>query len=132
MLPSRSVPKAAAPRALSTTDLAALWTEARLAYPLYAALAQQFSLAPLASSCWRIASRPAHASVFDRDLKWLDAIDEQLLAYQLRQVPSEILNASEASLRAFIQRQLRKANKTTCRSRQNRLAAGPVLRPVRA
>jgi hypothetical protein len=51
--------------------------------------------------------------MFERDLKWLDAIDENLLAYQLRQVPSEILNASEQSLCSFIQRQLRKPDKTT-------------------
>ena len=50
--------------------------------------------------------------MFDRDLKWLDTIDDNLLAYQLRQVPSEILNASEPALRSFIQRQLRKPNKT--------------------
>ena len=52
-------------------------------------------------------------SIFERDLKWLEAIDEHLLAYQLRQVPTEVINGSEATLRAFIQRQLKKTNKTT-------------------
>ncbi len=35
-----------------------------------------------------------------------------MLAYQIRQLPSQILNGSEASLRALIHRQLRKADKT--------------------
>ena len=56
-------------------------------------------------------TRPTR-SVFDADLKWLDSVDEKILAYQIRQIPSEILNASEESLRALILRQLRKPNKT--------------------
>jgi hypothetical protein len=51
--------------------------------------------------------------VFDRDLQWFDTIDENLLAYQLRQVPPATLHSSEPSLRAFIQRQLRKPDKST-------------------
>jgi hypothetical protein len=100
-------------RSLSNTDLAALWTEARLAYPLYAALAQQFSLAPLPHPPGELPPVRPTRSVFDRDLKWLDVVDEHLLAYQLRQVPSEILNGSEPTLRAFLQRQSRKSNKTS-------------------
>jgi hypothetical protein len=97
---------------MSTAELAALWAEATLAYPLYAALAVEFNLAPLPHPPGELPPvRPTRA-VFDRDLNWLDAIDENLLAYQLRQVRPEILNASEENLRAFIQRQLRKQNKT--------------------
>ncbi|MGA2219848.1 MAG: hypothetical protein ABSG51_17290 [Terracidiphilus sp.] len=101
-------------RAASPTnaDLAALWAEARLTYPLYAQLAVQFDLAPLPYPRGEFPPPRPTRSAFDRDLKWLDAIDDVLLAYQLRQVPSEILNASESSLRAFIQRQLRKPNKS--------------------
>jgi hypothetical protein len=98
---------------MSTAELAALWAEARLAYPLYAAIAVEFNLAPLPHPTGELPPvRPTRA-VFDRDLNWLNGIDENLLAYQLRQVRPEILNASEESLRAFIQRQLRKQNKTT-------------------
>lgn len=97
---------------MSTAELAALWTEATLAYPLYAAIAVEFNLAPLPHPPGEVPPvRPTRA-IFDRDLNWLDAIDENLLAYQLRQVRPEVLNASEESLRAFIQRQLRKQNKT--------------------
>ena len=56
-------------------------------------------------------ARPTR-SAFDRDLKWLDEIDGGVLAYQLRQIPSEILNGSEPSLRAFIQRHVKKLDRT--------------------
>jgi hypothetical protein len=50
--------------------------------------------------------------VFDRDLQWFDAIDEKVRAFQIRQLPPEILNASEEALRAFIQRLLKRPGKT--------------------
>ena len=50
--------------------------------------------------------------VFDADLKWFDTIDENLRAFQIRQLPPETLNASEEGLRAFLQRQLKKQEKT--------------------
>jgi hypothetical protein len=43
----------------------------------------------------------------------MDAVDAKVLAYQIRQIPPETLNASEQSLRAFVQRQLRKQDKST-------------------
>jgi hypothetical protein len=51
--------------------------------------------------------------IFDRDLQWLDSIDGKVRAFQIRQLPSETLNSSEEALRAFIQRQLKKPDKTT-------------------
>ena len=94
-------------------DLASQWKEARLVYPLYAAFAAHFDLAPLPYPPLRIASCSAHTQRLRfRDLKWLAAVDEKILAYQMRQIPSEILNASEESLRALIHRQLRKVNKS--------------------
>ena len=51
--------------------------------------------------------------VFDSVLKWLDGIDARVRAFQIRQLPPETLNASEQNLRAFLQRQLRKHEKTT-------------------
>jgi hypothetical protein len=98
---------------LSNADLAALWSEARLAYPLYAALAREFNLAPLPHPSGELPPARPTRTVFEQDLEWLDAIDGHLLAYRLRQVPYEILNGSESSLRAFIQRQLRKPNKNS-------------------
>jgi hypothetical protein len=89
------------------------WSEARLAYPLYAALATQFNLAPLPHAAGEpLPERPTR-DVFDADLKWLDGIDQNLRAFQIRQLPPDVLNASEEALRAFLQRQLRKQDKKT-------------------
>ncbi len=93
-------------------DLASQWKEARLVYPLYAAFATQFDLLPLPYTPGELPPARPTRSVFDSDLKWLDAVDQKVLAYQMRQIPSEILNASEESLRALIHRQLRKVNKS--------------------
>lgn len=92
--------------------LAAQWVEARLAYPLYAALAVQFHLAPLPHAPGELPPDKPAREVFDRDLAWLDSIDETVRAYQIRQLPAETLNASEETLRAFVQRQLKKPDKT--------------------
>src|ERR1039458_2718939 len=94
------------------SDFAAKWAEARLVYPLYAALATQFDLAPLPYASGELPPVRPTRSVFDGDMNWLDAGDQKVLAYQMRQLPSEILNASEESLRALINRQLRKPDKT--------------------
>jgi len=105
--------KKAAPNGGSLAQAAEQWTEARLAYPLYAALATQFNFAPLPHAAGELPPTRPTRSVFERDLKWLDSIDEQLRAYQIRQLPPETLNASEGALRAFTKRQLRKPEKVT-------------------
>jgi hypothetical protein len=94
-------------------EFAARWTEARLAYPLYAALAAQFNLAPLLYPMGEFPPQRPTRDVFDRDLRWLDELDEKVRAFQIRQLPSETLNSSEEALRSFIQRQLKKPEKTT-------------------
>jgi hypothetical protein len=96
----------------SPSDFATQWSEARLAYPLYAALATQFNFAPLPHSTGELPPQRPTRDVFDADLKWYDKIDENLRAFQIRQLPPEVLNASEEGLRAFLQRQLRKQEKT--------------------
>ena len=93
-------------------DLTAQWHEARLVYPIYAALATQFDLAPLPYAAGAQPPEKPSREAFDGDLKWLAALDEKVLAYQIRQLPSQILNGSEQALRALIQRQLRKVDKT--------------------
>jgi len=94
------------------SDFASQWSEARLAYPLYAALAAQFNFAPLPHPAGEMPPLRPTRDVFDADLKWFETIDENLRAFQIRQLPPEILNASEDGLRAFLQRQLRKQEKT--------------------
>ncbi len=93
-------------------DFASQWQEARLVYPIYAALAKQFELAPLPYALDKTPpERPTRES-FDGLLKWLAAIDQKSLAYQIRQLPPHIVNGSEEGLRALIHRQLKKADKT--------------------
>jgi hypothetical protein len=93
-------------------DSTAQWQEARLVYPVYAALATQFDLAPLPYAPGTLPPEKPSREAFDGDLKWLAALDEKVLAYQIRQLPSQILNGSEAGMRALIHRQLRKVDKT--------------------
>jgi len=93
-------------------EFAARWTEARLAYPLYSALATQFELAPALYPAGELPALRPTRDVFDRDLQWFDGIDEKVRAFQIRQLPPEILNASEEALRAFIQRLLKRPGKT--------------------
>ena len=96
----------------SPADLAARWKEARLVYPLYAALATQFSLASMPYPAGELPPVRPTRETFDADIAWLDALDHKILAFQLRQLPPDILNGNEESLRALIQRQLRKSDKT--------------------
>jgi hypothetical protein len=93
-------------------EFATQWTEARHAYPLYAALATQFNLAPLPHAHGELPPVRPPRETFDTDLKWLNEVDAKVLAYQIRQLPSEILNASDETLRAVLHRQLRKQAKT--------------------
>jgi hypothetical protein len=94
-------------------DFIAQWAEARDAYPLYAALATQFNFDPLPYPAGELPPQRPTREVFDNVVKWLDGIDARVRAFQIRQLPSEILNASEKSMRAFLQRQLRKRDKIT-------------------
>jgi HPt (histidine-containing phosphotransfer) domain-containing protein len=96
-----------------SADFVAQWSEARNAYPLYAALATQFNFGPLPYPAGELPPQRPTREVFDSVLKWLDGIDGRVRAFQIRQLPSETLNASEQNLRAFLQRQLRKQEKTT-------------------
>jgi hypothetical protein len=106
-------PEKEAPKSPSPSDFTARWTEARLAYPLYAALTTQFNFAPAPYPAGELPPARPTRDIFDRDLKWVDSVDEKVRAFQIRQLPPETLNASEESLRAFIQHQLRKSEKTT-------------------
>jgi hypothetical protein len=95
------------------TQNSARWMEARLAYPLYAALARQFEFATPPYPAGQLPPEQPSREVFDRDLEWLDGIDAKVRAFQIRQLPPEILNTSEEALRAFIQRLLKRPAKTS-------------------
>jgi hypothetical protein len=114
MTPKSDVPTLQSPAAQSgSADFVAQWSEARNAYPLYAALATQFNFGPLPYPAGEMPPQRPTREVFDSVLKWLDGIDARVRAFQVRQLPPETLNASEQNLRAFLQRQLRKQEKTT-------------------
>jgi hypothetical protein len=101
------------PAQSGSADFVAQWSEARNAYPLYAALATQFNFGALPYPAGELPPQRPTREVFDSVIKWLDGIDARVRAFQIRQLPPEILNASEQNLRAFLQRQLRKHEKTT-------------------
>lgn len=94
-------------------EYSAQWTQARLAYPLYAALATQFKFAALPHPAGELPPIRPTREVFDADLNFLASVDEKVRAFQIRQLPPATLNASEESLRAFLHRQLRKQEKAT-------------------
>ena len=94
-------------------DFSSQWQAARLVYPIYAALATQFELAPLPYATEKLPPEKPTRETFDGVLSWLATLDQKTLAYQIRQLPSNILNGSEAALRALIHRQLKKEEKTT-------------------
>jgi hypothetical protein len=97
----------------SPEQLASQWEEARLTYSIYSALAAQFDLAPLPYRDGELPPvRPTRA-MFERHLQWMEAVDEKALAYQLRQIPPSILNASEEGLRSLVRRHFRKPQKTS-------------------
>ena len=104
--------KTPAARGPSPGDAAAQWAEVRLVYPIYAALATQFNFAPLPYPAGELPPTRPTRKVYDRDLAWLRAIDGKVLAYQIRQLPSPILNGSEESLRALVLRHLQAPEKT--------------------
>jgi hypothetical protein len=94
-------------------DLTTAWAEARRAYPIYAALARQFEISATPYSEGEAVPEEIGPAVVERNLRWFDEMDAQVKAYQIRQLPPATLNAKEEGLRAFIQRHLRKAEKTT-------------------
>lgn len=94
------------------TDLTTAWAEARRAYPIYAALARQFEISETPYSQGEAVPEEIGPAVVERNLRWFDEMDAQVKAFQIRQLPPATLNAKEEGLRAFIQRHLRKSEKT--------------------
>ena len=107
-----SIPRPADASSSGPADFASQWQEARLVYPIYAALAAQFELEPVPYAHGKVPPERPTREAFDGLLKWLDTIDQKSLAYQIRQLPPHIVNGSEQGLRALIHRQLKKPDKT--------------------
>jgi hypothetical protein len=89
------------------------WDETRSVFPIYIALAKQLTLEIPFAPDKRILPEKGDADLFTKIQTWLDAMDQQVLVYQLRHLlQMTTLNASEAGLRALIQRHLRKPSKS--------------------
>lgn len=87
------------------------WTEARCVFPIYLALAKQLGI-PIPFTQRNLAENP-EPELFSEVQSWLDAMDKRVIVYQLRHLlQMTTLNASESSLKALIERHLRKATKT--------------------
>ena len=89
------------------------WDETRSLFPIYLALAKQLAIAiPIPQDKRNLPEKPELA-LFSQIQTWLDAMDQQVMVYQLRHLlQMTTLNASEAGLRGLIQRHLRKPAKT--------------------
>lgn len=66
-------------------DLAALWTEARRLYPIYAEVAREFVIdAPACADLEAGVEAPGAESV-EQASQWLNTMDERIRVHQLRQ-----------------------------------------------
>ena len=91
----------------------AQWKEAREVFPIYVALAKQSEIdIPFPQSTRNLPEKP-DIELFDQVHEWLDAMDQEVMAHQLRHLlQMTTLNASETSLRSLIRRHLRKPKKS--------------------
>ena len=91
----------------------AQWEEIRSVFPIYLALAKHLQIAIPFPPNKRVLPEKADLDLFSRAQAWLDAMDQQVLVHQLRQLlQMTTLNASESGLRALIMRHLRKPAKS--------------------
>jgi hypothetical protein len=95
-----------------TVDLAAEWRNARLLYPLYAALAREFVIElPRCADLEANVQSPPQESV-EQARQWFADLDERIHVHQLRQfLQTTTLNSGEA-LRNLLTHHLRKAKRT--------------------
>jgi len=91
---------------------AAQWKEAREVFPIYLALAKQLQIEIPIPQAKRTLPEKPELELFSKVQEWLDSMDQRVLVHQLRHLlQMTTLNASETSLRALIQRHLRKSKK---------------------
>jgi hypothetical protein len=91
----------------------AQWKEARSVFPIYLALAKQLEFEIPFPQPKRNLPEIADLEIFSQVHEWLDSMDQRVMVHQLRHLlQMTTLNASEAGLRALIQRHLRKTTKS--------------------
>jgi hypothetical protein len=101
-----------APRKTDNTR-PAQWEEARSVFPIYLALAKHLQIEIPFPQNKRVLEEKPQDEFSKQVQTWLDSMDGQVQAHQLRQLlQTTTLNASESGLRALILRHLRKSSKT--------------------
>jgi hypothetical protein len=91
----------------------AQWEEARSVFPIYLALAKHLQIEIPFPQNKRVLQEKPEEEFAKQVQTWLDSMDTQVQANQLRQLlQTTTLNASESGLRALILRHLRKTSKT--------------------
>ncbi len=91
----------------------AQWNEARSVFPIYLALAKQLEFEIPFPQAKRNLPEITDLEIFGQVHEWLDSMDQRVMVHQLRHLlQMTTLNASEAGLRALIQRHLRKTMKS--------------------
>jgi len=91
----------------------AQWKEAREVFPIYLALAKQQEIDIPFPQAKRILPEKPDTDLFTQVHEWLDAMDQRVMAHQLRHLlQMTTLNANEISLRGLIRRHLRKPKKS--------------------
>jgi hypothetical protein len=99
--------------AKSESPREAQWQEARSVFPIYLALAKQLEFEIPFPQAQRNLPEKADQELFSQVHEWLDSMDQRVMVHQLRHLlQMTTLNASEAGLRALIQRHLRKTTKS--------------------
>ena len=82
-------------------------------FPIYLALAKQLEFEIPFPQAKRNLPEIAELEIFSQVHEWLDSMDQRVMVHQLRHLlQMTTLNASEAGLRALIQRHLRKTTKS--------------------
>lgn len=89
------------------------WAEDRSVFPIYLALAKQLNVEiPFPQDKRNLPDKPDE-QLFKQMQTWLDTMDRRVMVHELRHLLQKTtLNASEGSLRALIQRHLRKSAKS--------------------
>jgi hypothetical protein len=89
------------------------WNEAREVFPIYLALGKQLEIEiPFPQAKRNLPEKP-ELELFGQVHEWLDEMDQRVMVHQLRHLlQMTTLNASESSLRALINRHLRKTIKS--------------------
>ena len=109
------------------------WDEVRSVFPIYLALAKQLTIDIPFLRTSATCPRNPDADLFAKIQTWLDAMDQQVLVYQLRHLlQMTTLNASEAGLCALDPPSSAQACQVQHGPRQDRLPPSPVLRVVRS